>query len=1814
MESDGPLQEGYSARIKNLLIELNDYAYFHSPSEVDNLDRRFTGRKEVLERLKSLFTDYEAPSGAYLVTGYRGAGKSSLVARALADVSIRLFRGKRGSRYLRLMVPLIPLSILGNLFTSTPVLVCSVVAWFLLLVYTCWTDPDYPNLLEGKKDLDNYFSHTFDVMVRILTLGMVPRLGATPLGAWESTLKKSFRLSLGRSFILGEETFPRERFRVFAQDLLLLLTLHFSALIVFETFGIDSFLRRFFIYLAILSAYLLFNTAVGTYLSGQDSTSSSQEAFNKSLKWIPEGPRLLLQSYLFWFFVLPLVLFLFYRFDFSLFSALSISLFLFLLFLITRSWGQQIFFGFWKRLKDYFRYSNRVCIKINLSQDDIKELDILRLIARNLYLNYRDFANSWRYDVHWRGVRFLVLFLFVALLYGADISYQINSSLKRSFHISCYFPSQGDFLLVGGAQTYFDVLDAQQPLDAASFRKALEDEVNTSYRALGSAGLAGSGAGAPIRKHLIDHRSRPGSLGRLQSLAMNVTTYLDVFVQAQYRGFIRALPEDLRSRRVDPIFSAKGLYERLVILPKRIDYLFIFYFGLAWSLGLLVFRSPFFGLVSHQLILRRLQELNEMIETQVTHEKGMAPLPASTLFSLSFGKRQRLTSLTLNERDIEKYLLEILGLIERIPRLTARPEFIFVFDELDKIQHLGNQALADKELESDGFQNREFSSLEAERERQHKILALVSNLKHFLTTAPAKFVFIAGREMFDAALADVSDRHYFMGSVFNEVLHVPSFHTDNTDDRLPDITSLTEEYLCRFLLPRSWRSFDLSLRTYKDYLSKELLPGDCPLQRKQREKVLYELQHFITYLTYRSNGAPKKITEFIERYLVRPDSRLFFHPDTLFVGKSSRSFYLHFKYDDQYTFGLITYLGSPLILSLNRSIKDYGDKILVSSSFLLDHIYKFHGHGFSWRNLELLPEIVDINRAPQLRELIRKIMNFLSKSDITEIASGLYDFKFTRRITEEIAFLSKVSEYESAAFNFTLDESLAIKRHFNRKLKELLKTYDKYPNSGGEKFVNSIAFLRMILGDLHFYDGELDSAIVEYMEAVQALREVDTKSIRIDTLVLMVRNFLKLGLAFERKRSYESALVTYGRIASLVAQVGEGSTQLRSQSQHPSERLFGQTAFEGIRLIYQPMFARLQLMEKSALGGITENDINYLIQDFQRTLTRRQVEQRFLLKIEFKNKVADILYFKNGPAVEAKDAQCGSRKALFLENQGRKKLIAKGRRLPCSACRFYHEALELLSTRYLGIKKPKRQSLLVEILRSFEGGKLTPDRSSTIKELGGTLSSLGNVFLSCSSRYSLDKDLLASILVLADEDDHMGLHSEEPLSERLETALAGRTMNKVEEALVFFLVAAWLFRWTPDSRSCSRELTKILWVIREVLAVKPKDHGLNSTLERALTSLAEAAIQESYRSHEGTHRIEIEKIKEILEKRDEPGAFVDRVNLGRLSINASITEIAVIYDEIRLSLENPDTLEIDRRTSPYAMVQSVFSRIHALRYRTRVNFQNFKYIILDEGSDISLQDFVDRHQMTDGELAKASNKLRKIIAERCEVVKHRFPEADAKTLNDEPVLEFLITDSIYCHHEIIRTLEIYSNSYMASHSMRASAHRNLAAWCDYYYSYLRYKRGLEVGQGMSDAGSETVRRIEERLRQLVGPAELVTLGPNYHREKALSHFKAARETHSEGKAYNELIGQMYYLSDDFADQLEQFCAGLERLRINSEDIDNAIRGLHQKLAKTVIHEPGQYAGGGAFFSPAGKSNSAGDSNPGPAEKEASISPLPASST
>ncbi|MBF0344932.1 MAG: hypothetical protein HQL06_11965 [Nitrospirae bacterium] len=1267
------------------------------------------------------------------------------------------------------------------------------------------------------------------------------------------------------------------------------------------------------------------------------------------------------------------------------------------------------------------------------------------------------------------------------------------------------------------------------------------------------------------------------------------TIYLDMYLNVLYyklMDILRVMPiSNIIIYVLDhlSILIDRSISSTFTLIPRHLDYLFFLYFVLLWFLLNFLSRYKLFGIASHRAVRRSMMELNDSINASVTKDSGTDASVGKHigLFFKLFSKQSKLFP-RADAREIEKQLIDVLNEIERIPKLIRRPEFIFIFDELDKIEPHINTMEKEEANTSAGAEDASFVTQETSH-RQRVILKILSNLKYFFTTAKAKFIFIAGREMYDASLADVSDRNYFVGSIFHEVINVNSFLSDTSYRKTSDITNMTEQYVCRYLIPQDYidktepditRDYETySLKTYQKYLTENLLrieensndaenDAEAEIQLKRAinknriEKLVITVHNFIIYLTYRSNGSPKKLTRYFEKHIVSPKKHELGDSKNLCAGRHSENMYLEFGFYEQYTIGLVTFIATPIILSVNKTIKDFSDKISVSTAFIVDQIYKFHRHAFSWRNLEVTPEIIDTHKAPELRELIERIMQFLSKNNIHEILSGPYIFRFIKKMADEISFLSKISERESAAFNFTLDESLSLKGHYKARLKRLEVKYSTYVKSGKDsELVSSISFVHMVLGELHFYDEEYHDAIIELLESIQQLKHIDLNAMDIQTFYTYIRAMTLLGLAYEKGKAFSSAFTTYGKLTSDIV------TYRRSLDTPLRALLL--PLFEGIRLIHQPFLAKLQIIEKRSLNGITYSDIAKIEEEF-RIVRSKNAAEKFLVRSEFLCKLGDILYYKNGLVPDITDNESRSmeldlrEKSYCLKNNycsqnspiAQQPIIRtndiKKLKFPCRACEYYMRSLEVLCKNYLGIiiSGKNTEEYLVELLNTFvkdDDKQFVHKKSIVAKAIGNVLSNIGDTFLSCMSP-STPQELLEHIqdnrfLALLESiyKDSINVNSD---SLKIFIDYYKDAQNKLYEIFIFYYASALFFITARMHKEYSFQFSKILFLIQECLNTFYNNGFNNDLIYKIGSSLIKRILQGIYRSYENAHRLEINRLREMFD------GDLNSIRFNNYSISGDIKEVIVRYYEIKLRCDDTSDFALkDNFVSPYTTIYTMRNRIIELRLKANMNENLF--IDLANPNNRELSDKYWSYRLVGkrydpkykGSIRMGFDKLFRRFSNNSNKITNAF----GSLLTPQLVIEYLITDSIFCLCEIIKTCKTYGFSYDINHSLIAQAHLRLAIWCDYYNAY----RNIET-------------KIKDKLELLIGPSEMINIDPIYQYEMARYHCLCAIETHSERKAYKQMIDTMYYLNDDFNDSLYHFSAAIERFRLNIKQIEEMI--------------------------------------------------------
>lgn len=743
-----------------------------------------------------------------------------------------------------------------------------------------------------------------------------------------------------------------------------------------------------------------------------------------------------------------------------------------------------------------------------------------------------------------------------------------------------------------------------------------------------------------------------------------------------------------------------------------------------WLGGLLVRLIP--RLSTPRKALRRLDTLVERIVATTEETSGTTSSIDKNVVSVSlFGRHRRKTTPIADIREIETELAEVINQInsDGCPR-NYRARFIVVFDEMDKIDPAIMEHHKVNEMPEFTDSVKGFPDGMDSRERRRNVLKLLANIKLFVSTAKAKFVFISGRELYDAYLADLSDRDFAISSIFSGVINVDSFLTPEGGQT--DVRSMSEWYIANQLIPASWlkekeimnaegrikgqvgknkeratlKQERPSLRWYYEYLV-----DACENDPQEATYVIGFLHIFAAYLTHISNGSPKKIFLYFDKYIRLAKDCLPMNDwkDECVVGREikgeKKQRVLFFESIQQKTINFVYYLSNPIMGTITNDMSNYGDRFLVSLSFIIDHIYKYHNRSFSWRNLEQIPDLLKTSKAPELRDEMTSIMEYLTQVHISPILIGLNEYKFHKSIAEEISVMSRMSDEASAIFNFTLDESLSVIQYNTRLLNyyyELDKENQRNKdNKREQQYLPLIARIHSNLGDLHFWDEDYYSATLEYRAAIETLP--DTKEDESGFLT-RVRCMLKLGLAYELRKLYPNAYQTYCRLINLLIKkrwVHEGNYGLsvmdarikgwqekrqvmvnthdpsldegenekfKQQFKRPlfngdyndpdqtsystnfdgvistfasdltidkSQTINTLTLFEEIRYLYQSILAKLSILEKMGMSGITQTNIEVAEGEFRTIYKSVNYREKFIIAVDFFRKLAEILYYKN---------------------------------------------------------------------------------------------------------------------------------------------------------------------------------------------------------------------------------------------------------------------------------------------------------------------------------------------------------------------------------------------------------------------------------------------------------------------------------------------------------------------------------------------------------------------------------------------------------
>lgn len=1385
--------------------------------------------------------------------------------------------------------------------------------------------------------------------------------------------------------------------------------------------------------------------------------------------------------------------------------------------------------------------ARKIFIKINLGHDDLKVIDVLRLVSHYIYIEYRKYLYSGTTYI-WR----LIIVIFV------------------SFLITFFLSNIG---LLNELTDFFETCVSCQ-----SFKDSTILCYNYIYHIITS---------------FLSYLSELAT-----TLSIEKHRYIDYFLESIYSDNIKFSFDEALC-----FCSLLLFYKLFSLLP---------YFRLI--------PTPF----KH---LKELKDLISSISASIKREEGLGIKDSIVSTKFSINKKIERTYPMSDERDIEKKLIDVVDKISKSK--FHRIRFILIFDELDKIESVGSDK-QEESLKSDTF------SPDTIRKRREAVYSLLSGLKYLLTTMKAKFIFVAGRELYEAFKADASDRSHYLSSIFNDVIVVPSLMADDSDDKKYDIFSLTEQYVCRNLIPSLYRKNEkpvFYLEDYKEFLYDALDYEDEEEKKYIIQKTLIVLHNFIVYLTYASKGAPKKMVNLFERHVIDSASRNseFIRIENqhkthrcIDINSGDYAFCLRFDYYDMYMFALTSRIVLPVVYRFERGEKHkYGDKLLVTSMFFLDHLYKFHRNSFSWRALEASPEIIDVNKVPELREHITDILHYISQNDLKNISNGLYDFRFYKRIAQEISFLTRVSETAAAIFNFTLDETYSVKQYYQRKLDRIRLEYDsdKIPP---QNTVIELASIHFTLGELYLYEEEVGDAIVEFNFSVSMLHTIKPTDMTSEHIVLLMKATLSLGIAYEKQNQNDRAMLMYIECTKFL--IASKNTDIKCfgletiESEANNKRMVVYTsplaptskepelyfrnisstddkslieavddvnhmhpvihnflskiaAFDTLRLLYLPILAKLQILEKVQTGGLQLTDLKRAIKEFSYLANMMNKENRNVLIANFFLKVGDILYYKNSELLDSNNNFETLFKDYFDNSPSPSKNQHKndGNGMNNNKCNnsslsnnqytdayhFYRFALHTLLENQDSLINEASLMDIIGKLRKLHDKKYISWDENKFLLLGSILTNLGDCVFAylnekqknrTSDEMEETKMCLFNFLCEYVDQRKMDKQEEQDSSKKsiidilsdllLKKNDKGESLyngNEYVKIFVYYIMAYLYFKKGTSNNMANFQCYRLLIVLKYNLP-NIDSYELRSKLNNIIAYLTECSIAEKGASFKEMHFENIADWIRIFDSKEYHYYNAEALLNSRDLLYDETLETILAYLSIKLyNIKDKANMEAFNkmfRSLRFDNICSILNRIKWLKFISDVNLRNLGFLLNVDSTGHYAKD-----------LDEIESKIMN-LDDSCKFIQEREEAYN------------IIHNAIDKLFEAINLIKLYGENFALTNFYVA----------DIYHRMLRMLKW-----------ERTLVRKWPELKDKDCNVGGYYCSENYSLiswTNVNRYYYKAKEMHSEGRTYKDMVNRSCFLNDEFSDQRFHFITAHERWNITQSDFSSILKG---DISKPILN-------------------------------------------
>jgi hypothetical protein len=645
---------------------------------------------------------------------------------------------------------------------------------------------------------------------------------------------------------------------------------------------------------------------------------------------------------------------------------------------------------------------------------------------------------------------------------------------------------------------------------------------------------------------------------------------------------------------------------------------------------------------------RRLERILDSLSSRLKEESRRSALMKMWSATLGSERVEGKESGPFDPRTVELAFLQVLADLQNaalhLPftmnhRISPPlPEIIFVFDELDKLGDSPSRQVVATPQQAPPAAREGAAEPPADRERERAdaLRRLFADLKNILFSAPARFIFIGGRNLYDEWLADESARSPLMSGTFNAEIHVSSLLTDPdaSEDRLNLLgirsyllehwrraRHLHETWKRKIATPWLWLSVEQrrpASFTQGEAGGEACDANDFALKLRSCASGAawassgYFYDAFVAFLAYKSRGNVKKLNALLESFL-RPIGR-FVDPQ---VGRDlfDCENVLLFQEVDRFRVQLIADVFRQLLPILEQRIAYKDDKLGPGLLYLSEFLLKFHRRAFSWSNLGRVDELVHIHHSPDLRGVLQEIVLNWSEKYLHLINNGMYDYRFESQFARELEFLSHHSEQDMAAFNFTLDEAQALKKTYAAQLKLLQEPY--------------ASDLLIALGELYEFDEDFETARYHFRRAMRVLDEefryqagADDRpplSFKVEAHaaegyeaarrvatwgVARVRLMLQVAMTYERALDVEHALIIYRDARTLATPIVHaflgwqrggkrvaGTSWKQAVEAQPTDFGGYLWTLKNLSILFHPIFAAAWLAEKSVAGPDTSQSL-----------------------------------------------------------------------------------------------------------------------------------------------------------------------------------------------------------------------------------------------------------------------------------------------------------------------------------------------------------------------------------------------------------------------------------------------------------------------------------------------------------------------------------------------------------------------------------------------------------------------------------------------